>query len=654
MKLRVKYFTVIVLFLIIEFDSIAQTTVSMQTGTVTLQTDADCGASFYDEGGSATSGSASNTITICPPSADSYVRVTFSLISYNDGGNPSHQDDFEYSTDGTTYYELPDGATGYIQSDIGTCLNIRFTQNGNTNSYNFSAIIDCINNVPNDDPCGALQLSGFSTCNYISVDNDYSTQTVMSEPSCGGGSLYPENDVWYSIVVPSDGSFDLTFSPGTITDAAAAVYSSSDGTCNGTFTEISCNDDDGSGLMPAISVTSQNPGDTLWIRLWDYGGDQYGNFEVCATFNTAIDCSSPTTNDCQGAMPLCSNSPVSDLASGQGCVADLNSLNDGCLAGEHNTSWFYIMIDDPGDGTWGFDGVFDVGSNGIEYDWALWEATGDPTITSSPCTNLGTPIRCSYASQTGKSEVAMGMNASDTDLSENSSPSGNGYTYWLDNVQQGDIYILMVDRYSTAGGAFDLNFTGGATMDCSITEPPVVLPVEYTNIYGKAIEQTNLISWTTEQEVHNDFFTLQKSTNGTLWSSIGTVDGAGNSSVQNSYRFLDTENINGLRYYRIKQTDFNGLEKISEPIAVSNTNFDPFGTIFPNPVINEFSIEYSGNHLNSTYNLSIVDEMGRVVKVFNTMLKHDNNFSVPELNRGVYSVILKATDGTFYRRILID
>ncbi|MDG0973317.1 MAG: T9SS type A sorting domain-containing protein [Crocinitomicaceae bacterium] len=626
----------------------------MQTGTVTLQTDADCGASFYDEGGSATSGSASNTITICPPSADSYVRVTFSLISYNDGGNPSHQDNFEYSIDGATYYELPDGATGYIQSDIGTCLNIRFTQNGNTNSYNFSAIIDCINNVPNDDPCGALQLSGFSTCNYISVDNDYSTQTVMSEPSCGGGSLYPENDVWYSIVVPSDGSFDLTFSQGTITDAAAAVYSSSDGTCNGTFTEISCNDDDGSGLMPAISVTSQNPGDTLWIRLWDYGGDQYGNFEVCATFNTSQDCSNPTTNDCQGAMPLCSNSPVSDLASGQGCVADLNSSNDGCLAGEHNTSWFYIMIDDPGDGTWGFDGVFDVGSNGIEYDWALWEATGDPTITSFPCTNLGTPIRCSYASQTGKSEVAMGMNASDTDLSENSSPSGNGYTYWLDNVQQGDIYILMVDRYSTAGGAFDLNFIGGATMDCSITEPPVVLPVEYTNIYGKAIEQTNLISWTTEQEVHNDFFTLQKSTNGTLWSSIGTVDGAGNSSVQNSYRFLDTENINGLRYYRIKQTDFNGLEKISEPIVVSNTNFDPFGTIFPNPVINEFSIEYSGDHLNSTYNLSIVDEMGRVLKVFNTMLKHDNNFSVSELNRGVYSVILKATDGTFYRRILID
>ena len=652
--MKAKLSIIIFLFFVIEFDSIAQTTVSMQTGTVTLQTDADCGASFYDEGGSATSGSASNTITICPPSADSYVRVTFSLISYNDGGNPSHQDDFEYSIDGTTYYELPVGATGYIQSDIGTCLNIRFTQNGNTNSYNFSAIIDCINNVPNDDPCGALQLSGFSTCNYISVDNDYSTQTVMSEPSCGGGSLYPENDVWYSIVVPSDGIFDLTFSPGTITDAAAAVYSSSDGTCNGTFTEISCNDDDGSGLMPAISVTGQNPGDTLWIRLWDYGGDQYGNFEVCATFNTAQDCSNPTTNDCQGAMPLCSNSPVSDLASGQGCVADLNSSNDGCLAGEHNTSWFYIMIDDPGDGTWGFDGVFDVGSNGIEYDWALWEATGDPTITSSPCTNLGTPIRCSYASQTGKSEVAMGMNASDSDLSENSSPSGNGYTYWLDNVQQGDIYILMVDRYSTAGGAFDLNFTGGATMDCSITEPPVLLPVEYTNIYGKAIEQTNLISWTTEQEVHNDFFTLQKSTNGTLWSSIGTVDGAGNSSIQNSYRFLDTENINGLRYYRIKQTDFNGLEKISEPIVVSNTNFDPFGTIFPNPVINEFSIEYSGDHLNSTYNLSIVDEMGRVVKVFNTMLKHDNNFSVSELNRGVYSIILKATDGTFYRRILID
>lgn len=657
------------------------------SGTFTEGTDFTCGDNFTVE---YNAGEDSYTFQICPNSADEFVdlNIDYGVLNTSPGGTGS-DDNISISVVGGTFDIDGNGggtlATGELFNNFvspfdpnsgndvsisysfdpslaGACLSITIfddhTGGGQTdmvgNSF-FSGIISCnaAGDSPNDEPCSSLPMSGFSSCNYITVDNVFSTQSAIVDPSCGGGSLYTEWDVWYNIVVPADGMFDLTFSPGSITDAAAALYSSSDGTCAGTFTEISCDDDSGAGLMPAISVTGQTPGDTLWVRLWDYGGNQYGTFDVCATVNTVPDCSNPTTNDCQGSMPLCDNSAVSDLASGQGCVADLNSSNDGCLAGEHNTSWFYIQIDDPGTGTWGFDGVFDVSSNGIEYDWALWEVTGDPTVTSTPCSNLISPIRCSYASQTGKSEVAMGMNATDADLTEGSSPSGNGYTYWLDDVATGDIYVLMVDRYSTAGGAFTINFTGSATMDCSITLPEV-LPVEFVSFTGEALLERNILNWNTGSETNNDFFTVQKSKDGSFWMTAGYMDGAGTSSTENSYRFVDNGDVDGLYYYRIKQTDHDGVEKVSSVISLKNNFGDPFGQFFPNPTKSEFSFDYNGESTNAVLNVTIIDNAGRQVISDDLRVQLTNTIDVSPLNVGVYTVVLESNEGKFFRKLVRD
>jgi hypothetical protein len=68
------------------------------------------------------------------------------------------------------------------------------------------------------------------------------------------------------------------------------------------------------------------------------------------------------------------------------------------------------------------------------------------------------------------------------------------------------------------------------------------------------------ISWETSTEINNDFFTIERSLNGTDFKDIGIIYGAGNSNVNLAYSFTDyrIEEFNSKTiYYRLKQTDFD-------------------------------------------------------------------------------------------------
>ena len=51
---------------------------------------------------------------------------------------------------------------------------------------------------------------------------------------------------------------------------------------------------------------------------------------------------------------------------------------------------------------------------------------------------------------------------------------------------------------------------------------------------------------------------------------MGYVKGAGNSTIENSYRLVDRDKVNGIVYYQLKQTDYNGESHFSDLISVDN------------------------------------------------------------------------------------
>ncbi|WP_296313872.1 T9SS type A sorting domain-containing protein [Winogradskyella sp. UBA3174] len=102
--------------------------------------------------------------------------------------------------------------------------------------------------------------------------------------SCGGAWT---NDVWYTVVVPASG--DLTIETGadvatgtTGNDTAMEVYTS-DTDCTGVFTSVECDDDDAAtGAYSFMELTGLTAGETLYIRVWGFGDDEFEPFSISA------------------------------------------------------------------------------------------------------------------------------------------------------------------------------------------------------------------------------------------------------------------------------------------------------------------------------------------------------------------------------------
>lgn len=93
------------------------------------------------------------------------------------------------------------------------------------------------------------------------------------------------------------------------------------------------------------------------------------------------------------------------------------------------------------------------------------------------------------------------------------------------------------------------------------------LPVELISFSGKEVEEGRLLNWVTGSEVNNSHFDVQRSVNGIVWYTIGQVNGKGTSVDESKYGFLDSDEIDGPVYYRLKQVDFDGEYAYSETLT---------------------------------------------------------------------------------------
>jgi hypothetical protein len=135
-----------------------------------------------------------------------------------------------------------------------------------------------------------------------------------------------------------------------------------------------------------------------------------------------------------------------------------------------------------------------------------------------------------------------------------------------------------------------------------------VVPVEWLGF--EAVLQTDVVNchWTTLTEINNDYFTVERSADMVTWSGLAQLDGAGNSLNPRSYTWKDTSPLNGVSYYRIRQTDFNGQEDLSVVRAVNRTGQLSL-SVFPNPGRGQFRLE----GLSDFSTLRIHDVSGREV-----------------------------------------
>lgn len=130
----------------------------------------------------------------------------------------------------------------------------------------------------------------------------------------------------------------------------------------------------------------------------------------------------------------------------------------------------------------------------------------------------------------------------------------------------GLIHISVASSVTATGGA-------GAIGEVRLTyNPACPLPIELTSFTGSNETRYNELNWSTSSEINNDFFTLERSINGSEWEKATEIDGAGTSVSVLNYLYKDydfTQNM--INYYRLSQTDFDGTVKNSgEIVSIDN------------------------------------------------------------------------------------
>ncbi|MBS1541297.1 MAG: T9SS type A sorting domain-containing protein, partial [Bacteroidetes bacterium] len=94
------------------------------------------------------------------------------------------------------------------------------------------------------------------------------------------------------------------------------------------------------------------------------------------------------------------------------------------------------------------------------------------------------------------------------------------------------------------------------------------LPIQLTSFTGNFSDGVVYLKWTTASELNNDYFTVEKSQDAKNFVEVAKVQGAGTKNTPSDYEALDNLPFNGLTYYRLRQTDFDGKSTASEIISV--------------------------------------------------------------------------------------
>jgi len=84
-------------------------------------------------------------------------------------------------------------------------------------------------------------------------------------------------------------------------------------------------------------------------------------------------------------------------------------------------------------------------------------------------------------------------------------------------------------------------------------------------------------------ETNNSFFTIDRSTDGIYFTTIATAVGHGTTSQANIYSIIDENPFSGTVYYRLSQTDYNGVTEILSIIGQTNCMLSGLVLVSPNP-----------------------------------------------------------------------
>lgn len=217
-----------------------------------------------------------------------------------------------------------------------------------------------------------------------------------------------------------------------------------------------------------------------------------------------------------------------------------------------------------------------------------------------------------------------------------------------------DFYRYYATGESTCDGSELDNYVQFEVIDDSVIV--VQLPIELQRFEATCSSGNSVaLQWNTASELNNDYFTIERSSDGITFLPVGVIDGAGTISSENRYSYLDVLSAEGVYYYRLKQTDFNGNVTYSKIVVVFVGAVEENIIIYPTKVNAGFNIFVHIENVEAEAVFISQYSMQGVCIYQDVYGVNGNDIPIePILKSGVYEIVVEYSGLTHRQKVVVE
>lgn len=521
--------------------------------------------------------------------------------------------------------------------DHSANTNVYMFEEGGTYDIDFNAVADCeINNTSS---------AGHNVWIRGDGDNDTIRNCVLTSTGTGGAKALLLND--YTVGLHSGWPTSIHFFENNVTADDYGVYG--DVVSGNTMELYNIHDN-----KFTITSSDQVDGSAIWL-------DDHGlvSSDISNIYNNVIS---------GGKIGIC-------LSSG---VDYCHFYNNFICNTEYG---FYIGTDDSDDNEYHYNSIYS--SKECFYFTADSKAYSDlrnnilyTTGNSSySCLYAGnttsTFVRCNYniyyapngayiATEGASNYTLAGWQGTDH---HDGTGNGDGNSVVTDpnfrNVSTCQLDITgNYQTGTTIGGiANDIYGTGRTHPTIGAWEEGSSLPVTSTFANVHCDQGDVIVSWNTVSEINNDYFVIEGTNDGQVYTELDVVFGAGNSTTEQLYEVVFDRSEMIYEFVRITQVDFDGDAKVVNNLSVDCDGQSTFGIedLYPNPTNGDVTIVINAVG-SSDMSIEIIDMEGRVIAVHPYHVEKGLNFipcSLGAIESGVYMIMVEdENEGRQFKRLV--
>jgi endonuclease I len=207
--------------------------------------------------------------------------------------------------------------------------------------------------------------------------------------------------------------------------------------------------------------------------------------------------------------------------------------------------------------------------------------------------------------------------------------------------------------------------------DLYVSDPGGALPV-CLSAFNYTVSENNVkLNWITSAEQNNKGFEIQRHDNlsETGWTTLGFINGRGNSNSPTSYSFTDKNLKQGKYIYRLKQIDFNGnftFYNLSGEVDIESVKFFVLMQNYPNPfnpvTVIKFVIPPFEGGQGGMSVLKVYDVLGQLIATLVNKKLQPGTYEIPfsinqfpdyQLSSGIYFYKLQTGNFTEVKRMVL-